>query len=92
MDDRIPYVVTLSVDEEDVLRRVAVLTAAFYRIVAATKLLRVTESDYENGRLIFVIEARFADPMVVPGEVHARFELQDEVEVDARPAPLEPAR
>lgn len=69
------YRVTLRVDEGDILRKVTVLHAALYRIVSATKLIRVERSEYEQGELDFVIETEEdMDPMVVPGEVTARFE------------------
>lgn len=71
------YLVTLWVeDEPDVLRRIDILNAAFYRIITANaiKLRRVVTSDYDNGRMELIVDAPRADPSIVPGQVRAKFE------------------
>lgn len=66
--------VTVSVQEDDVLKRVALLNAAIFRILAAARRWRVTAANYEDGSMTAIIEADEAVIPEVEGEVRISVE------------------
>lgn len=68
------YRVTIHSDEEDTLRRIAILHSSMYRILRVARLCRVDVVDHEQGRIQLRVHAPAADPMIVPGEVWGRVE------------------
>lgn len=69
------YRVTLCVHKEvDVLRRMAVLNSAMYRVLAVSQLKRVVRADYRAGELVMEVMAADAAPDIVPGRVEVRVE------------------
>lgn len=67
--------VTIEIEEhvEDVLQRIALLHSAFIRVLIGTRLVEVLEADYENGKLVAIIETRKSHPKV-SGKVCIRYE------------------
>lgn len=66
--------VTVSVEEDDVLQRVALLNAAMFRILSHARLIRASGADYAAGWIALIIEG---DDRTVPeleGEVKVRVE------------------
>lgn len=68
------YLVTLKADEEDALRRSALLLSAMARVLRIGKLVRVETSDLRAGELTLRVLAEEASPELVPGEVLIRVE------------------
>lgn len=67
--------VTVSVEESNVLKRVALLNAAVFKVITDTRLVRVDNADYETGDFEFLIEAEGVTvPDIAPGEVVVRIE------------------
>lgn len=66
----VEYNITINCSgEADLLRRIALINATFYRMLKAMKLKCVTKADYQAGILEFRALASELSPMVVPGEV-----------------------
>lgn len=69
------YRVTILVaPEEDVLRRVALLTSAMFRILRETRLKKVEEANYRDGRLILSVIGLPDNPAIVSGKVSINVE------------------
>lgn len=78
------YEVTLTADDPDVLRRIALLNSALFRICEVAQLRKVLSTDYRKGEFKLRVLAERASPELVPGEVHVRVDpVEDDEEVVA---------
>lgn len=69
---------TVSVDESEVLKRVALLNAALFKLIEGATLLRVTSADYKRGLIVALIRVDISTiPAITPGEVSVRIEQAD---------------
>jgi hypothetical protein len=66
------YVIELRVPEnEDVMRKIALLNSAMFRFLKVARLKRVMHVDYEGGCIELLVEAEVIDPQIVPGVLTA---------------------
>ena len=66
---RADYLVTLTVEESDSLRRVALLNSAMFRLLRVSQLIEVKRADYRRGTLVLKVDAEECGPELVPGRV-----------------------
>ena len=71
------YKVRIEALDSSVLRRVATLNAALFRLMLSSRLKEVLSADYEGGCLELLVEANQLSPEVVPGRVNIEIDNWD---------------
>ena len=67
--DSCSYRVIITAEEEDVLKRVALLNSTMFRFLKETKLKSVVEADYRVGKLVLEVVGTPNNPAFVSGKV-----------------------
>jgi hypothetical protein len=68
------YKVVVEAGDEDIMRRIALLNSAVFRVLKVARLRQVLSSDYQRGCIELMVEARQLDTMIVPGSVSVSIE------------------
>lgn len=76
--DEKEYFVSITSNEQDVLRRVDLLTSTMFRLLRETRLVRVVRSDYKEGCVELLVKGRKGNAMVSVGKVTIKIECTTE--------------